>query len=451
MLKEFFKTPLKPLAFLSGYITLLTGFYSLMSGPLRELRLYELLQVDVDALSRAGRVVLVYHTLAVPFTALVAILFVSTLPFNEGRRNSIVHTLFFGSLVASISGLVFAYYRGGMLAHGLFLFGLSIVFYGGLNLTLSIFSLTSEEIKKCGISRGEKLAIGITFLSYLISAVIGASAGAFFGAGFKVFLAEDIIRESRNLLELAIISHLHIMLALLACAILLLISRYYSLSEATGRYYFPMVITGVAVTSAGTWLVMILEKTAHKIINVGVFFLLLAALVLAIRGFQLAFKRRDKLSFRWINFIYLILVNFFVTIPGIYVAVNLETFRLPEWVGIERTFAVGHWHVLGAICALMTLNILCDYVGIRGRFINLVGWATGLSATIAFSGIMLYMFHAPGESRDWAKFIFEPGIAVFLLGAVTLVISIFVKGFSSNGGSFLCEKSKEFSIRGEVS
>ncbi len=450
MQKAFFNTPLKPLAFLSCYVTLLTGFYSLMSGPLRELRIYELLKVDIDTLSRPGRVVLVYHTLAVPFTALVAILFVSMLPLKEGRRNSIVHALFFGSLVSSLAGLIFAYYRGGMFAHGLFLFGLSVVFYGGLNLALSVLSLKPEEIKTCGILNLEKIAIGITFLSYLISAMIGASAGAYFGSGLKAFLAEDIIRESHNLLELAVISHLHIMLALLACAIMLLISRYYSLDETTGRYYFPMVILGVVITSVGTWLVMLLEKTAHKIINAGVFFLLLSALLLAVRGFQLAFKQGERLSFRWMNLAYLVLVNFFVTIPGIYVAVNLTTFRLPEWKGIERTFAVEHWHVLGAICALMTLNLICDYFELRGRLVNFVGWAMGIGATIAFSGIMLYIFHAPFESRDWSKFIFEPGLALYLLSAVFLVIAVVVKGFKSNKGSFECEKSKEFSLRGEA-
>lgn len=443
---NFFKNPLRPLALLSAYIALLTEFYSLMSGPLREFGLYRFLYVNPSALSRAGRIVMVYHTLAVPFVALLAILFVSMLRMSEGRRNSIVHALFFGSLVASVSGVIFAYYNGGMLAHGLFLFGLSVVFYGDLNLTVAVFSLGKEDLSKCGILTLEKLSIGLVFLTSLVSAAIGAYAGAFFGTRFKAFLAEDVIRAPHNFLQLVVISHLHIMLALIANAILLLFSRYYRLNEKMGRVYFPLVILGTLITSVGTWLVMVIEETAHKVINVGAFFLLLAALILAIQGIRKALEKKDRLSFRWINFIYLIMVNLFVTIPGIYVAFNLETWRLPGWEKVERIFAVGHWHILGAICALMVLNLLSDYFDIRGRFNNFVGWTMGIGATVAFTGMMFYVFRTFEEGREWAKLIFETGIGIFLLCALIQVVTIVIYGFKKTLRSWTCQHCHDFSL-----
>jgi len=56
----------------------------------------------------------------------------------------------------------------------------------------------------------------------LVSAAIGAAAGAFFGNGFEAFLAEDIVRQdAHTLFQLMIIAHLHIMLTLIDVMLLL--------------------------------------------------------------------------------------------------------------------------------------------------------------------------------------------------------------------------------------
>lgn len=376
------------MALLSAWIVLLTLFYSTLSGPLRATGFYRLFEHASD-LSRAGRVVMVYHTLAVPFVAVLALLHLWRVPLRQGRRNAIVHALFSGAMLASAAGVAFAYAGGGMIAHGLYITGLAVVFYAGLNLTLAIPLLHKQN--------PEKTAFLFTYAAVLVSAVIGAAAGAYFGSSFEAVLAEDIVRAGHSLLDLAVISHLHIMLALIAAVILLLLAVYYPISEKRKRVFYFLYDTGVVITSLATWAVLVFEKTAHRLINVGAVFLLTAAAVFAAEKIALMLKEKDTSPFRWFNFTYLWLVNLFVTAPGVYVAFNLEKYRSGPFE-VERTIAVGHWHVLGGICALMTLMLLADIAGYGDRLTRAAGWVTFAGFTSAFILVNVYMFSGKVES-----------------------------------------------------
>ncbi len=60
------------------------------------------------------------------------------------------------------------------------------------------------------------------------SAIFGAIPGSMFGNGFRTFMAEDVVRDPiKTPLQLAIIGHLHIMLALIAVALTLIIGRWF--------------------------------------------------------------------------------------------------------------------------------------------------------------------------------------------------------------------------------
>ena len=157
-------------------------------------------------------------------------------------------------MLTGVGGLGFAYLGGGWIAHGLFLVGLSLVFYAGTVLCVGLFPWRHTS----GGFSLEQLAFWLMALYTLISAAIGGATGAYFGNGFAAFLAEDVIREAHDLGQRAIIAHLHIMLTLIDVALLLIVARMFDLRGWAHRLAMPLIIAGATVTSFATWSVMVI-------------------------------------------------------------------------------------------------------------------------------------------------------------------------------------------------
>ncbi|RME36501.1 MAG: hypothetical protein D6793_05675, partial [Thermoflexia bacterium] len=99
------------------------------TGPLAGLGLAA--RLGLDETGRVGRIVMLYHSLAVPFVAALVYLILDALPFDERIPRLVRPTVTVGYLLTSVGGLSFAYLRAGWIAHGLFLVGLSLTFYAG--------------------------------------------------------------------------------------------------------------------------------------------------------------------------------------------------------------------------------------------------------------------------------------------------------------------------------
>jgi hypothetical protein len=218
-------------------------------------------------------------------------------------------------------------------------------------------------------------------------------------------------------------------------------------------------IVGMTVVSLATWSVMMAEG-AHKIINAGAVFLLSAALIVAIYGFgqlvqqkldekrtesalrlgsgQASLGRRLKALLsdpvRFGILFELFFVNVVVTGPGVYVALNLETYRQPAFLEVERTIAVGHWHVLATLSAVIALLLVVDRLQVRGLMRQLVGWGTLIGSTLAFVFVQFYMFRLPGGRRDWAVPLLDAGIGLMLITLAVFLIDRLV-GWEESGVS----------------
>jgi hypothetical protein len=401
------------LSYLVLLIAILSLFYALLSAPVAWTADLKRLFLGGSDFLRASRIVMVYHTLAVPFVAFIAIFLLSTLKINQERRKSIDHTLLWGSYLAAISGLVFAYFKGGPVFHGLFLTGLSIVFYGGVNLLFAILNASQDSFS----SPLEKTALLLLVFAVLFSACIGGFIGSHYGSSFNSVLAEDIITKKHTLLERALISHLHIMLALVAASILALVVRYYGLKAKKHFIFYLLFVMGVSITSLSTWAVIIsfLEKKAHRIINVGAMFLIVASLVWVFDAVNEERKARKLDWFKLLTAFHLIFVNLSVTLPGVYVALNLEKFRQPEMRLIERSFAVGHWHLLGVTCALLATVIFFDFLGLKRKawFESLIV-ISHLLISASFVLANFYMFTRKASFLSMLELFLGPGFILLL-------------------------------------
>ena len=99
------------------------------TGPLAGLGLADWL--GLDEAGRVGRIVMLYHSLAIPFVAALVYLILDALPFEPRIPQAVRPAITAGYLLTSVGGLSFAYLRAGWIAHGLFLVGLSLTFYAG--------------------------------------------------------------------------------------------------------------------------------------------------------------------------------------------------------------------------------------------------------------------------------------------------------------------------------
>jgi hypothetical protein len=388
------------------------------------------LGLPLGEVGRVGRIIMLYHALAIPFVASLVYFILELLPFEEKYPHIVRPTITTGYMLTSVGGVSFAYFGGGWIAHGLFLVGLSLVFYAGVVLGVGLFPWRRGPAGG-GFSL-ERLAFWLMALYALVSAAIGGATGAYFGNGFTAFLAEDVVRETHDLGQRAIIAHLHIMLTLIDVALLLIIARTFGLRGRAHKVAMPLIIVGTTVASFATWSVMVIEKIAHKIINVGAFLLLTAAVIVAAQAFtRLAQGRlgqgleRATVS-QWLGallsdpvrfgiLLELVFVNFVVTGPGIYVALNLETYRQPAYLEVEQTIAVGHWHVLATLSAVIGLFLVVDRVGVQGFLRQFVGWGVLLGSTLAFVFVQRYMFRQPAQKVGWVVPFLDAGLGLFLV------------------------------------
>ncbi|MHA2367132.1 MAG: hypothetical protein ACXAC7_24480, partial [Candidatus Hodarchaeales archaeon] len=366
---------------------------------------------------------------------------------------------FIGSILTGTSGIVFAYISPrNWIFHGLFITGLSIVFYSGVLLLIAIFPTKNFPQKERGSKNPtllginlEQINLALVTVAILVSAVIGAMAGANFGNGFKSFLAEAVVREEHDLFERMIVSHLHIMVALLDAVVMLIVYRYTKLEGSWFKTGMVLTIPGTIIVSSGAWLVITGWERSHQVINVGAVFFLSAALILALSGWKKTSKEILGSSYEqstWLErakavltdpvkfglYFQFIFVNLVVTFPGILVAINLRThkfsigpfitnaFRSAEYIDVEYAFNVGHWHVLATLTALIIFLITIDYYDIKGKFRTFMGWTITLGSIVAFSFATLYMLRDPSDQGTIWFILIDIGIVIIFAGLFAFVI-----------------------------
>ena len=400
-------------------IGLETALFGMLSGPMAELgvrdfvvRVFKMQLVQAE---REGRIIILYHSIAMAVVAIETYMITGLLKMKEFYKTAIRVLITVGYLFAMIFGMGFAYWGHNWAFHGLFISGLSLIFFAGVLLTIALWPWDKNYYQsdkayartKKGVDM-EHAAFFAAALTTVISALFGAIPGSYFGNGFEAFLAENIIRyPEKTAMQYSVIGHLHIMLALIAIMITLIIGRWLNFKGILHKIAMPLIILGTIVLNLGVWgVVTPLEPVAHMIIYVGATPAMLGALMLVIFGWdkfihegvagikkpdffqKLAALFRDPLKFGplW----QMVFMNFTVSGVGILMAVKLDDiFRL--WPAREeRIELTGHWHVLSAIIATIILLYYGDMLGLKGRIRKLYGWAIIVLSDLAFASVTIF-------------------------------------------------------------
>jgi hypothetical protein len=400
-------------------IALETALFGMLSGPMAEfgvrdvvVRLFKMRLVEAE---REGRIIILYHSIAMAIVAIETYMITSLVRMKEFYKAAIRVLITVGYLLAMVFGMGFAYWGHNWALHGLYITGLSLIFFAGVLLTIGLWPWSKkyrQPDKTYATMKGgvdlERTAFFATALTTVLSALFGAVPGSYFGNGFEAFLAENVIRQvDKTSMEFAIIGHLHIMLALIAVMITLIVGRWMDFKGILQKIAMPLMILGTIVLNLGVWgVVTPLEPVAHMIIYVGATPAMLGALMLVIfawdklirsgtagihkpNGWQkLKALLRDPLRFG--PFWQMVFMNFTVSGIGIFYAVRLdEVFRI--WPAREeRIELTGHWHVLSAIIATIILLYYGDMIGLKGKVRKLFGWGIIILSDLAFASVTIF-------------------------------------------------------------
>ncbi len=399
-------------------ISLVTAIWGTLSGPMVEWGVRDitvkLLGMKLLAAQREGRIIMLYHTIAMAVVAIEAYFITSIIPMKKREKLGINSTITIGYLMAMIFGLWFAYFGHNFVFHGLFLVGQALVFYAGLQLAVALWPWKDEyKVKDYAYAHTkkgydlERIAFFTMAIATLGSASFGAVVGSFWGNGHQTFLAENLIRlADKTHLQLAIIGHLHIMLTLIAVALTLIVGRWFDFKGVFHKISMPLMISGTIVITIGVWMVVPFELIAHIIIYVGSVLVMLAALMYVIfawdkliregikdsgkKGFVAKIKAllKDPIKFGpgW----QMVFMNFTVSGVGIFMAVKLDKFFRVWAFRDERITLTGHWHVLSGLIATIILMYYVDIIGLKGKARKWFGWILIIGSDIAFASATVF-------------------------------------------------------------
>jgi len=450
-------------------IAIETALFGMLSGPMAELGVRDFVirtfGMDLVQAEREGRIIILYHSIAMAIVAIEAYMITGLLKMKEFYKTAVRVLITIGYLMAMIFGMGFAYWGHNWALHGLYIAGLTLVFFAGVLLTIALWPWSKEYYqpdKAYSTSKGgvdiERVAFFATALTTVISATFGAVPGSYFGNGFEVFLAENIIRyPEKTTMEYSIIGHLHIMLALIAVMITLIIGRWLDFKGILHKIAMPLIILGTIVLNIGVWgVVTPLEPVAHMIIYVGATPAMLGALMLVIFGFgkfiregtagiakpkfgqQMAALVRDPLRFGplW----QMIFMNFTTSGIGIFMAVRLdEIFRI--WPAREeRIELTGHWHVLSAIVATIILLYYGDMIGLKGKIRQWYGWSIIILSDLAFASVTVFemkrLFVSEAEQQPLVNalmYMMDFGLGMLLVILAAVLVYRLVDLFKNKG------------------
>jgi hypothetical protein len=449
-------------------VSMITAVWGMLSGPMVEWGVKDvtvrLLNMEMVQAQREGRIIMLYHTIAMTIVAIEVYFITEILPMKRYEQTIINATITTGYLTAVIFGLLFAYWGQNFIFHGLFLLGQSLVFFAGILLAVALWPWKRQyrlpidspyAHTKSGLDL-ERTAFFVMAIATLFSASFGAVTGSYWGNGHETFLAEDLIRNPfKTYLQKAIIGHLHIMLTLVAVAITLIVGRWLNFKGILHKIAMPLMIIGTIIITFGALSVVWVEW-AHTTIYVGSVFVMLAALMFVIYSWDMLIKEgiswinkptmwqkikallRDPLKFGpgW----QMVFMNFTVSGVGIFMAAKLtEIFRV--WPHREeRITLTGHWHILASLIATIILFYFADLSRMKGKARKWFGWTIIIMSNLAFASVTVFsmkrLFVSESEQQNivnWTMLLTDIGLAIVLLILAIFLVWRLVDLFKAKG------------------
>ena len=434
-------------------------FYMTFSEPLTVLIGGEPIwpwMLNDDVISRTARLVMIYHSLALPFFIANVFWILEHYEIRKRWLPTLKILLIPSAFLVGINGMIFAYTRL-RLFHELFTFGLLLCFIGGIVFLAAAWPVKNrfpKENPDGSTFRGlnlEYFNLCVLAICIMVSAIYGALAAienftsTIWGLNREpiAFLAEAIIRKGitfgghHDIVQDMIVGHLHIQLAQSAAMVMLVAFRTSKMKGKIYKYVLMFTPIGVITLSYGAWVLN------HYIIWVGAGILILGTLIMSIIGLKNIIKdvlgerydsasRVEKLSALFsepvkMSYYYLLMIAQLLVFPQIYVGLFTdEYYRLHSMVTLEYNFNVAHWHQLAVMISVALMVHAIDFFKVEGRLKKILGWTFFAGFNLTFPFAMAHMVR-PLPLENFAGFRTIVFIGVWFL-LVGFVIGLYALG-----------------------
>ena len=129
-------------------IAMTTALFGTLSGPLAELgisdHIVRIFRMDLVQAEWEGRIIILYHSIAMGVVAIETYMVTGLLEIKEFYKVTSRVLITIGYLLAMIFGLGFAYWGHNWAFHGIYIAGLTLVFFAGVFLAIGLWPWNKE-------------------------------------------------------------------------------------------------------------------------------------------------------------------------------------------------------------------------------------------------------------------------------------------------------------------
>jgi hypothetical protein len=380
---------------------------------------------------------LFFHALALPLLAAVSYIMLLKIESKQLTCSLVAYSATVGFLLASIGGMTTILLPRNPITYGLFYIGLLAAFAAGVILLLGLWPHRTLSTDPASMMRGydlPKLILWLCVASVLSATMIGGYAAM----GSEAWGATASIPQFRLIRA----THEHVIITIVDVAIVVLVAEHYrvrlfaGVRGLFGKLGYYSFVFGVPLVTITTYLTIPLGVEAHNAIEIFASVLLQGALFIMyaiFADFVVSYRRKnggwaraffggvfgDPVAFGLLFIFFW--VNIAVTLPGIYVAMNLSLFRgLPN----REAFIIGHEHALITLTAVAILLFTVDLFKIHGWPRKFIGATTTLGYVLATGANVFYMFLDANPYGGVFMPYIQLGIILMLLGTGTGVAAM---------------------------
>ena len=124
-------------------IGIVTAIWGMLSGPMVEMSVREvvikLFGMDIVQAEREGRIIILYHSIAMAIVAIETYMVTGLLKMKAFFKTAINAIITVGYILTMIFGMGFAYFGHNWAFHGVYIFGLSLIFFAGVLLCIALY------------------------------------------------------------------------------------------------------------------------------------------------------------------------------------------------------------------------------------------------------------------------------------------------------------------------
>jgi len=125
-----------------------TAVWGMLSGPMAEFGVRDvvvrLLGMDMVPAAREGRIIILYHSIAMAVIAIEVYMITGLLKMKPLFKTVINAVITVGYITTMIFGLGFAYFGQNWAFHGLYIAGLTLIFFAGVMLVIALWPWNKE-------------------------------------------------------------------------------------------------------------------------------------------------------------------------------------------------------------------------------------------------------------------------------------------------------------------